>query len=131
MKKLFLLAFVLCAGVSVQAQKDWSKLDQIFKDELYPLAKDVSEITNKVTAQGNVISIIKENGTTSLVKEQDKSVPIDYFNYKLLTSTGRQITLDKMQAHKVVDKFLDVLKRVKEGAKENNDAEVRAILNSL
>ncbi|MBG6133385.1 hypothetical protein IWQ47_004795 [Aquimarina sp. EL_43] len=131
MKKLFLLLFVLGAGLSVQAQKDWSELNQIFSDELYPLAKDVAEITNNVTAQSNVISIIKENGTTSLVKEQDKSVPIDYFNYKLLTSTGRQITLDKMQAHKVVDKFLDVLKRVKETAKENNDAEVRKILESL
>ncbi len=131
MKKLFLLAFVLCAGLSVQAQENWREQNRIFDEELYPLAKDVSEMTPKVIAHGNVVSIVKDNGTTSLQKKQDKSLPVKYFDYFLLTSTGRQIHLDKMQAHKVIDKFLNVLKRVKETSKEDNDAEVRAILNSL
>lgn len=131
MKKLFLLLFILGASMTSQAQYEWSKISAVFDEELYPLAKDVAEITNKVVAHGNVISIIKENGTTSFMKEQDKSVPIDYFNYKLGTATGRVITLDNMQAHKVMNKFLDVLKRVKESSQANNDAEIRGILEGL
>ncbi len=133
MKKLFLLAFVLCAGLSVQAQQyTWAELNQLHTDELYPLAKDVAEITDRVIANGNVISIVKSTGTTSLVKELDKSVPIEYYNYKLLTSTGRELKLtDPLMANKVVDKFFDVLRRVKENAKSNNEAEIRAILDGL
>ncbi|WP_109302225.1 hypothetical protein [Aquimarina sp. AU474] len=133
MKKLFLLAFVLCAGLSVQAQsKSWAELHRLHADELYPLAKDVADITDRVIANGNVISIVKSTGTTSLVKELDKSVPIEYYNYKLLTSTGRELKLtDPLMANKVVDKFFDVLRRVKENAKTNNEAEIRAILDEL
>ncbi|SHI99469.1 hypothetical protein [Aquimarina spongiae] len=133
MKKLFLLAFVLCAGLSVQAQQySWQELHELHRDELYPLAKDVSEITDKVIANGNVISIVKSTGTTSLVKELDKSVPIEFYNYKLLTSTGRELKLtDPLMANKVVDKFFDVLRRVKDNAETSNEAEIRAILDGL
>ncbi len=132
MKKLFLLLFILGAGLSVQAQKDWSVLAEIFDEELYPLAKDVSEMTSQVIANGNIVSIIKKNGTTSIQKKQDTSVPVKYFDYSLLTSTGRKIPLkDPMQAHKVIHKFLDVLRRVKENSKENNDDEIRKILEGL
>ncbi len=132
MKKLFLLAFVLCAGLSVQAQEDWKTLSKIYDEELYPLAKDVSEMTDKVIAQGNVVSIVKDTGTTSIQKKKDTSVPVEYFDYYLLTSTGRKIgPLEAMQAHKVIHKFLDVLKRVKESASEDNTREIESILNSL
>lgn len=133
MKKLFLLAFVLCAGLSVQAQTHtWGELSKLHEEELYPLAKDVAEITDKVIAHGNVISIVKSTGTTSLVKELDKSVPITFYNYKLLTSTGRELKLtDPLMANKVVDKFFDVLRRVKENAKANDEEEIRKILDEL
>ncbi len=132
MKKLFLLLFVLGAGLSVQAQVTWDEMERIFDEELYPLAKDVSEMTDKVIAQGNVVSIVKDTGTTSVQKKKDKSVPVDYYDYFLLTSTGRQIgPLEAMQAHKVVHKFLDVLRRVKENASEDNTKEIESILNSL
>lgn len=133
MKKLFLLLFVLGAGLTIQAQQhSWADLSKLYDEELYPLAKDVSELTDKVIANGNVISIVKSNGTTSLVKELDKSVPIEFFNYKLLTSTGRELKLsDPLMANKVVNKFFDVLRRVKESSKENNNQEIQNILESL
>jgi hypothetical protein len=132
MKKLFLLLLVLGAGLSVQAQVTWEEMSKIYDEELYPLAKDVSEMTDKVIANGNVVSIVKDTGTTSVQKIQDKSVPVKYFDYYLLTANGRKIgPLEAMQAHKVVHKFLDVLKRVKENASQDNTREIEAILNSL
>ncbi|WP_108867696.1 hypothetical protein [Aquimarina aquimarini] len=133
MKKLFLLLFMLGAGLSTQAQtQNWEGLHILHKDELYPLAKDISELTDKVIANGNVISIVKDNGTTSLVKELDKSVPIEFYNYKLLTSTGRELKLDDlMMANKVVNKFFDVLRRVKENESADTKQEIEDILNSL
>ncbi len=132
MKKLFLLAFVLCAGFSGQAQVTWQEMSRIYDEELYPLAKDVAEMTDKVIANGNVVSIIKDTGTTSIQKKKDNSVPVDYYDYFLLTSAGRKIgPLEAMQAHKVVHKFLDVLKRVKENASIDNTKEIESILNSL
>ncbi|WP_438710765.1 hypothetical protein ACSTS3_18930 [Aquimarina muelleri] len=133
MKKLFLLAFVLCAGLTSQAQThSWQELHELHENELYPLAKDVAEITDKVIANGNVISIVKSTGTTSLVKELDKTVPIKFYNYKLLTSAGRQLALtDPLMANKVIDKFFDVLRRVKESSKSDNKKEIYEILESL
>lgn len=132
MKKLFLLLFVLGAGLSVQAQVTWAEMSKIYDEELYPLAKDVAEMTDKVIANGNVVSIVKDTGTTSIQKKKDNSVPVDYYDYFLLTSAGRKIgPLEAMQAHKVVHKFLDVLKRVKENASQDNTREIEAILNSL
>ena len=132
MKKLFLLLFMLGTGLSVQAQQhNWKELDQLHEEELYPLAKHVAGVTDKVVANGNVISIVKDNGTTSFVKERDKNMPIEYYNYKLLTANGRSIPLDLMMTNKVMNKFFDVLRRVKNNAKENNAEDIRKILNSL
>ncbi len=133
MKKLFLLAFMLCAGLTTQAQThNWAELSELYDTELYPLAKDVADITDKVIAHGNVISIVKSTGTTSLVKELDKSVPIKFYNYKLLTSTGRELKLtDPLMANKVVDKFFDVLRRVKESSKTDDKKAIESILDSL
>ena len=62
----------------------------------------------------------------------DKSVPITFYNYKLLTSTGRELKLtDPLMANKVVDKFFDVLRRVKENAKSDDEEEIRRILDEL
>ncbi|RZS99391.1 hypothetical protein [Aquimarina brevivitae] len=133
MKKLFLLLFVLSAGVSMQAQQnDWTELAKIYDEELYPLAKDVAEITDKVIANKSVISIVKSTGTTSIVKERANDVPVEFYNYKLLTSAGREIKLtDQLMANKVVNKFFEVLRRVKESSKKDNKAEIEAILDSL
>ncbi len=134
MKKLFLLAFVLCAGLSVHAQQYNSKeLSELFSDELYPLAKDISEYTDKVIAHGNVISIVKKTGTTSLAKKKIEGISVEAYTFSLLTSTGREINLsnDQLLANKVVNKFFDVLRRVKESMKEDNRQEVEDILNAL
>ncbi|TPN87624.1 hypothetical protein [Aquimarina algicola] len=134
MKKLFLLLFMLGAGLSVQAQQYNSKeLSDLFSDELYPLAKDISEYTNKVIAYGNVISIVKKTGTTSLAKKKIEGISVEAHSFSLLTSSGKEINLnnDMLLANKVVNKFFDVLRRVKESMKEDNRKEVEDILNSL
>ncbi|WP_103069247.1 hypothetical protein [Aquimarina sediminis] len=134
MKKLLLLLFVLGTGIATQAQQKNSKeLSDLFSDELYPLAKDVSEFTNnKVIAHGNVISIVKSTGTTSLAKKRIEGISIEAYSLSLLTSKGKEIALtDQLLANKVVNKFFEVLKRVKESAKTDNRAEVEDILNGL
>ncbi|MFC5047936.1 hypothetical protein ACFSTE_00820 [Aquimarina hainanensis] len=130
MKKIFLFCFVFTLGLTSQAQENWSTLMEVF-DQVYSVATDVGKETDKVIAKGNVISIVKENGTVSLQKKRDKSVPIEFYEYVLVTTTGKEIKLDKMQSEKVIEKFQVVLQRVKESLKENNSKEVESILNSL
>ncbi|WP_378186222.1 hypothetical protein ACE939_14015 [Aquimarina sp. W85] len=130
MKKLFLLVMVLGTALTSQAQEDWSVLNSVF-DDVYSLATEVGKETDKVIAHGNVISIVKTTGTTSIQKKKDKSVPVEFYDYFLLTSTGRQISLTKMDTEKVIEKFQKVLNRVKSSLKEDNSKEVQSILNSL
>lgn len=130
MKKLFLLLFMLGAGLTTQAQEDWTVLSSVF-DDVYSLATDVGKETDKVIAHGNVISIVKSTGTTSIQKKRDKSIPVEFYDYTLLTSTGRQITLTKMDTEKVIEKFQKVLTRIKISLKEDNTREIQSILNSL
>ncbi|MFL1894627.1 hypothetical protein ACJRPK_02930 [Aquimarina sp. 2-A2] len=130
MKKLFLLVMVLGTTLTTQAQEDWSVLNEVF-DDVYSLATEVGKETDKVIAHGNVISIVKSTGTTSIQKKKDKSVPVEFYDYFLLTSTGRQIALTKMDTEKVIEKFQKVLNRVKTSLKEDNSKEVQSILNSL
>ncbi len=132
MKKLFLLAFVLCAGLSTQAQEDWTKLTEVF-DQVYSLATDLGEQTEKVVAHGNVISIITAKGTVSVQKKLDKSKPkhLQHYEYTLLTSVGKKIPLDKMNAERVIETFQAKLMELKTSLAENQDADVENILNSL
>lgn len=134
MKKLFLLLFVLGAGLSVNAQQmDSNELSALFQDELYPLAKDIADYTDKVTAHGNVISIVKKTGVTSLAKRKLEGINVDAHRFTLITSKGKEIFLgsDPVLANKVVNKFLDVLRRVKDSMKEDNREEVENILDNL
>ncbi|WP_271784698.1 hypothetical protein [Aquimarina algiphila] len=132
MKKLFLLALVLCAGLSVQAQEDWKDQQLIF-DRVYSLATDLGEQTEKVTAHGNVISIITSKGTVSVQKKLDPSKPknLGHYQYVLLTSAGKQIPLDKMNSERVIETFQAKLLELKTTLAENQDANVEEILNSL
>lgn len=135
MKKLFLLAFVLAAGISTMnaQQRNWQELSDLYQEELYPLAKDISEQTDKVIAHGNVISIVKSNGTTSIAKRKIEGVPVEAYSFHLITSKGREINLksDMLLANKVINKFYDVLVRVKESLKEDNTREIESILDNL
>ncbi|WP_025742479.1 hypothetical protein [Aquimarina pacifica] len=134
MKKLFLLVLLIGAGFTSQAQQHNSKeLSELFSDELYPLAKDISEYTDKVIAYGNVVSIVKKTGTTSLAKKKIEGISIEAYSFSLLTSSGKEINLsnDVLLANKVMNKFFDVLRRVKDSMKEDNREEVENILNSL
>ncbi len=130
MKKLALLLLVLCSGLATQAQEDWTILSEQY-DTLYSLATEVGKETDKVIAHGNVISIVKNTGTTSVQKKRDNSVPVEFYDYQLLTSTGRQIPLDKMNTEKVIEKFQNVLVKVKASLKNDQRDEVEGILNSL
>ncbi len=132
MKKLFLLAFVLCAGLSTQAQEDWTKLTEVF-DQVYSLATDLGEQTDKVVANGNVISIVTAKGTVSVKKKLDKSKPqhLRHYEYTLMTSAGKLIPLDKMNAERVIETFQAKLTELKTSLAENQDADVEKILNSL
>ncbi len=132
MKKLFLLVFMLGVSVTSQAQEDWSKLTEVF-DLVYSLATDLSEQTDKVTAASNVISIITGKGTVSVQKKLDKSKPkhLTHYQYHLLTTTGKDILLDKMNAERVIETFQAKLLELKTTLAENQDADVSKILDSL
>lgn len=132
MKKLFLLLFVLGAGLSIQAQEDW-KDQQVIFDRVYSLATDLGEQTDKVTAHGNVISIITKKGTVSVQKKLDKSKPkhLSHYDYTLLTSVGKKIPLDKMNSERVIETFQAKLLELKSTLAENQDADVESILGSL
>ncbi|MEW7289788.1 hypothetical protein [Aquimarina sp. 2304DJ70-9] len=136
MKKLFLLLFVLGAGLSTQAQatdnlgQDWAESIEQYT-ELYSLATEISKRTDKVIANGNIISIIKDNGTTSFQRKRDQSVPVEFYDFILLTSTGRKIPLNKGQTEKVIEKFDVVLKKVKASIDVDNTKAIDDILNTL
>ncbi len=130
MKKLFLLLCILGSSLTTQAQEDWSELSVMF-DDVYHIATEVSKESDKIKAHGNVISIEKNAGTTSIQKKRDKSVPVEFYDYKLITSTGRQIALDKVYTEKLLAKFKSVLLKVKETLKEDNAKEIESILESL
>lgn len=130
MKKLFLLLCIFVGSFAVQAQEDWTELSVMY-DEVYHLATEISKESDKVKAHGNVITIVKSTGATSIQKKRDKSVPVEFYDYKLITSTGRQIPLDKVFTEKVLGKFKTVLNKVKQTLKEDNSKEIESILESL
>lgn len=132
MKKLFLLLFMLGITATSQAQEDWRVLTEVF-DKVYSLATDLGEQTDKVTAHGNVISVITSNGTISVQKKLDKSVPkhLEHYRYTLLTSSGKSILLDKMNSERVIETFQAKLLELKTTLAENQDADVEKILDSL
>ncbi|MDY8135250.1 hypothetical protein [Aquimarina sp. 2201CG5-10] len=132
MKKLFLLLFVLGAGLSVQAQKNWDELPKDF-EELYSLATDLNDMTDKVVANKSVISIITANGTVSVEQRLDKSKPAElkHYEYHLLTTAGKDILLQKMNAKRVLEKFHLKLLQLKEVLAENQDADVEKALEGL
>ncbi|WP_299259538.1 hypothetical protein [uncultured Aquimarina sp.] len=137
MKKLFLLLLIVGAGLTAKAQEvqngkgtDWSQLYEEQK-ELYALASDIGEITDKVTAQDNIISFVLKSGTISLETKKDKSKAKEFYNYTLLTSSGKQIRLGKDTASDVIDSFRSKLLILKEQLKANNGKEVDSILSEL
>ena len=132
MKKLFLLLFILGASVTSQAQEDWRVLTDVF-DKVYTLATDLGEQTEKVTAHGNVISVITGKGTISVQKKLDTSVPkhLNHYQYHLLTTAGKNIKLDKMNAERVIETFQAKLLKLKTSLAENQDADVEGILKDL
>ncbi|WP_298547323.1 hypothetical protein [uncultured Aquimarina sp.] len=132
MKKLFLLLLMVGAGSTIQAQEDWRDQKKIF-DDVYSLATDLNAQTDKVTAQGSVISIQTGKGTISVERELDKSKPkeLQHFYYNLLTSNGKSIRLDKMNAERVIESFQSKLLKLKEELRVNQDADVENILKDL
>lgn len=132
MKKLMLLLFLVGAGFTSQAQEDWSKLTEVF-DQVYSLATDLNAQTEKVTAQGSVISIVTGKGTVSVERKLDpkKAKELKHYKYNLLTSAGKVVQLDKMNAERVIETFQAKLLKLKEELRVNQDADVENILNSL
>ncbi|UZO82152.1 hypothetical protein NBT05_06680 [Aquimarina sp. ERC-38] len=132
MKKTFLLLFMIGFGFTIQAQEDWKKLPEIYKD-IYGLATELNRETDKVTAQSSIISIATDKGTVSLEERLDKTKPAElkFYQYYLLTSEGKQIHLQKMNAKRVLESFQVKLLQVKDQLRENQDGDVEDILNSL
>lgn len=132
MKKIFLLLFMIGFGLTTQAQDDWKKLPEIYKD-IYSLATELHKETDKVTAQSSIISIGTNKGTVSLEERLDKSKPAElkYYQYYLLTSEGKEIHLQKMNAKRVLESFQMKLLQVKDQLRENQDGDVEDILNDL
>ncbi len=135
MKKLFLLLFMVGAGFTSQAQAySDAEINEKFVKDLYQLATEVDGMTDQVTAEGGVISIHKSSGTVSLARVRDESLPvnIEHYKFKLLTHNGKSIELkDGLTLNKVVDKFYDVLRRVKESSKEDNKELIMSIIEGL
>ena len=132
MKKLMLLLFLVGAGFTSQAQENWTKLTEVF-DQVYSLATDLNAQTEKVTAQGSVISIVTGKGTVSVERKLDpkKAKELKHYKYNLLTSAGKVVQLDKMNAERVIETFQAKLLKLKEELRVNQDADVENILNSL
>jgi len=132
MKKLFLLLLMVGAGFTSQAQEDWTKMTEVF-DQVYSLATDLNAQTEKVTAQGSVISIVTGKGTVSVERKLDpkKAKELKHYKYNLLTSAGKVVVLDKMNAERVIETFQAKLLKLKEELRVNQDADVENILNSL
>ncbi|GGX07613.1 hypothetical protein GCM10007384_06600 [Aquimarina muelleri] len=123
---------MLGAGLTSQAQEDWRVLTTVF-DQVYSLATDLGEQTDKVVAAGNVISVITGKGTISVQKKLDTSKPKDlnHYQYLLLTTAGKSILLDKMNAERVIETFQAKLLKLKNSLAENQDADVENILKDL
>ncbi|MBQ0733989.1 hypothetical protein [Aquimarina celericrescens] len=133
MKKLFLLAFVLCAGFSVQAQEDtWKQRAESFT-QLYALASELNDVTENVVAQGSVVSVVKKDGTISIEQKLDPSKPKEkkFYNYNLLTSTGKIVPLDLKNSERVIESFYSKLLQLKESLRVNYDQDVDKILGDL
>ncbi|GAA0713207.1 hypothetical protein GCM10009430_04650 [Aquimarina litoralis] len=133
MKKLMLLLFLVGAGVTTQAQQDtWAQRAESFT-QLYSLATDLNKETDKVTAQGSVVSVVTGKGTISVEQVLDKSKPADLkaYKYNLLTSAGKMIPLDLKNSEEVIEGFHRKLLNVKEQMRQNHDKEVGDILDSL
>jgi len=132
MKKLMLLLLLVGAGLTTQAQEDWSQMTEVF-DQVYSLATDLNEQTDKVTAHGSVISIITGKGTISVERKLDpkKAKELKHYYYNLLTSSGKSIRLDKMNSERVIETFQAKLLKLKEELRVNQDADVEEILGNL
>ncbi|AXT62105.1 hypothetical protein D1816_17650 [Aquimarina sp. AD10] len=133
MKKLFLLAFVLCAGLSVQAQEDTWRQQAASFTRLYELASELNDLTENVVAQGSVVSVVKKDGTISVEQKLDPSKPKEkkFYKYNLLTSTGRKVPLDLANCELVIERFYSKLLQVKESMRVNHDQDVNKILGDL
>jgi len=132
MKKLFLLLLMVGAGLTTQAQEDWKNLPVIF-EQVYSLATDLNAQTDKVTAQGSIISIVTGKGTISVEQKLDpkKAKELKHYQYTLLTSSGKSIILDKMNSERVIETFQSKLLKLKEELRVNQDADVEQILGDL
>lgn len=132
MKKVMLLLLVVGFGLTTQAQEDWKKLPEIYKD-IYSIATELNKETDKVTAQSSIISIATSKGMVSLEERKDTSKPaeLNHYQYYLLTSEGKEIQLQKMNAKRVLESFQVKLLQLKDKLRENQDEDVENILNSL
>ncbi|WP_344926480.1 hypothetical protein [Aquimarina addita] len=132
MKKLFLLLLMVGTGLTAEAQEDWTKLTDVF-DQVYSLATDLNEQTDKVSAQASIISIVTGKGTVSVERRIDKSKPkeLKHYQFFLLASNGKEIELQKLNAERVIETFQSKLLKVKEELRVNQDADVENILNNL
>lgn len=133
MKKLFLLLLLIGAGLTTQAQADnWQQRFESF-EQVYHLATELNKETEKITAQGSVVSVMTGSGTISLERKQDKSKPenVQAYKYNLLTSSGKQIPLNLENSEQVIESFHSKLLKLKEELRVNHDQEVDDILSKL
>ena len=116
----------------MNAQYDWKELPSIFS-EVYKLAEELNEKTDKVVANGDIISVTTNNGTISVQQELDKSVKpeLKHYQYKLITTNGKNILLDKMNSKRVIESFQAKLLTLREQLRVNQDADVESILKDL
>ena len=133
MKKLFLLLLVVGAGLTAEAQKDWKELETKVFPDIYHLATELNKQTDKVIAQGSMISITTSKGTVSLEQRRDKTKPenVKHYEYFLLASSGKEIALKQMNAHRTLERFQLKLLQLKEQLAENQDKDVEEILEGL
>ncbi|AXT52209.1 hypothetical protein D1818_15690 [Aquimarina sp. BL5] len=133
MKKLFLLLLMVGAGFTGQAQQSWLDLQEKVFPDIYHLATELGKQTDKVVAKGSAISITTSKGTVTLEQRRDKTKPenVKHYEYFLLASSGKEIPLRQMNAHRTLEKFQLKLLQLKEALSENQDKDVEDLLDSL
>ncbi|WP_299182496.1 hypothetical protein [uncultured Aquimarina sp.] len=121
------------AGLTSQAQQSWKDLETKVFPDIYHLATEIGKQTDKVVAKGSAISITTSKGTVSLEQRRDKTKPenVKHYEYFLLASSGKEIPLRQMNAHRTLEKFQLKLLQLKEQLAESQDDDVERLLESL
>ena len=137
MKKVFIALLLLFVSQGIFAQHDWKDLNNKYM-EVFRLAEIISEQTNRVSVSEdntNHIGIVRSGDVSvNFDRKLDsrESIQGKFYKYYLGSSNSEtRAQLDKIATEKVVDKYLELLTKLKVSLDEERDDKVDELLNSL